>query len=553
MSRMDTSPTPSFGGSLRKHPPLSKWRLSSPASDRPTSDLLASDLLGLASRRGQAVYRPFLFSFSFLAISSEATHVGRRLHHVHHCHERQGNAMVLQRRSGFTLIELLVGISIFTILGAIMLPAIQSSRESARLTSCRNNISQLSKGMIQHETYYGYFPSGGWSPQWLGVADRPGDSAQPGGWSFGVLPYIEELGARNTVANVPVGGETAAYTKLVTTSLPAFSCASRRSSKPVALTDTSFQGGALTLTKATRSDFAVNSGSVGSCPPVSAYKAASTALSKAITSAPKVCNESGCSRSSDSSSSCKKSSSTSKKSSSTSKKSSSSILSLFSSSKSDDDDDDDDERDDDDDDDNERDDDDDNERDDDDDDDDVRVVSICRFNDGDRVGACDSCASPVDAVMSHPKTLKEGDGWRKMSLADRVLKLEDRGIPDVQNGMCSRMGKLQAASVYDGLSNTYLIGEKCVDSKTYYEGSDEGDDSPMMSGYSSSTARWGSTRPCRDASGVSNATAFGSGHRGGWNAAYADGMVRTVSFDIDATLHSQLSCRNDGKGMPPKQ
>ena len=264
MSRMDTSPTPSFGGSLRKHPPLSKWRLSSPASDRPTSDLLASDLLGLASRRGQAVYRPFRFSFSFLAISSEATHVGRRLHHVHHCHERQGNAMVLQRRSGFTLVELLIGIAIFTTLGAIMLPAIQSSRESARLTSCRNNISQLSKGMVQHETYYGYFPSGGWSPQWLGVAERSGDSSQPGGWSFGVLPYIEEVGVRNMVANVPAGGETAAYAKLVTTSLPAFSCASRRSSKPVALTDTSFQGGALTLTKATRSDFAVNSGSVGS-------------------------------------------------------------------------------------------------------------------------------------------------------------------------------------------------------------------------------------------------------------------------------------------------
>jgi hypothetical protein len=34
--------------------------------------------------------------------------------------------------------------------------------------------------------------------------------------------------------------------------------------------------------------------------------------------------------------------------------------------------------------------------------------------------------------------------------------------------------------------------------------------------------------------------------------AYADGMVRTVGFDIDATLHTQLSSRNDGKGMPPK-
>jgi hypothetical protein len=235
---------------------------------------------------------------------------------------------------------------------------------------------------------------------------------------------------------------------------------------------------------------------------------------------------------------------------------------MFSSSRSnDDDDDDDDERDrDDDDDDDERDrddDDDDDERDrhddDDDDDDESRVVSICRFTDGERVGVCDSCASPVDAVMAHPASLAEGDAWRKMSLADKVLKLEDRGIPDVQNGMCGRMGRLQAASVYDGLSNTYLIGEKCVDSRTYSQGSDEGDDSPMMSGYSSSTARWGSVTPCRDARGVSNATAFGSSHMGGWNVAYADGMVRTVSFDIDATLHAQLSSRNDGKGMPPQQ
>ena len=50
----------------------------------------------------------------------------------------------------------------------------------------------------------------------------------------------------------------------------------------------------------------------------------------------------------------------------------------------------------------------------------------------------------------------------------------------------------------------------------------------------------------------STAAPAGSGHRGGWNVAYADGMVRTVSFDIDATLHAQLSGRNDGKGMPPQ-
>jgi hypothetical protein len=74
----------------------------------------------------------------------------------------------------------------------------------------------------------------------------------------------------------------------------------------------------------------------------------------------------------------------------------------------------------------------------------------------------------------------------------------------------------------------------------------------MMAGYSSNTSRWGVVPPARDTKGVSNPRAFGSGHRGGWNVAYADGMVRTVSFDIDPTLHAQLSSRNDGKGMPPK-
>lgn len=172
--------------------------------------------------------------------------------------------MVLQRRSGFSLVELLIAITIISALGAIMLPAIQSSREAARLTSCRSNISQLSKGMIEHETFHGYFPSGGWSPEWLGVAERTGDSSQPGGWAFGVLPYIDELSARNIVATVPASGMSAAYGKLASMSLPTFACASRRGSRSLALADTSFQGGAVTLTRATRSDYAINSGSGGS-------------------------------------------------------------------------------------------------------------------------------------------------------------------------------------------------------------------------------------------------------------------------------------------------
>ncbi len=45
--------------------------------------------------------------------------------------------------TGFTLIELLVVIAIIAILAAMLLPALQSARESARAATCQNNLKQL--------------------------------------------------------------------------------------------------------------------------------------------------------------------------------------------------------------------------------------------------------------------------------------------------------------------------------------------------------------------------------------------------------------------------
>jgi len=114
-------------------------------------------------------------------------------------------------RQGFTLVELLIVLAGMAILLALLLPAIQAARESARKTSCRNNLRQIGLALHLYHDVHESFPSayifdGPTAPPPASrrsalprVFDAPPPTLvlqpnKPGwGWAALLLPFVEQV------------------------------------------------------------------------------------------------------------------------------------------------------------------------------------------------------------------------------------------------------------------------------------------------------------------------------------------------------------------------
>ncbi len=326
---------------------------------------------------------------------------------------------------GFTLVELLVVIAIIGILVALLLPAIQAARESARRSQCVNNLKQLGLASHLFNDSHKFLPSAGWGDWWVGCPDQGMGEKQPGSWAYQLLGFIEETSRAGIGQGFKCGDASskAAVGKMISTPVSIFYCPTRRAAigYPYANTNnTNFDPPPVMA----KSDYACNMGDLGLM--------------------------------------------------------------------------------------------------------------------GTDVG-------PVKVELA------DFYNWK---YSGRVFILNNQlKCSTGQTGVVFQRSTISFNQITDGTASTYLYGEKNLNVFDYETGTAGNDDQSMYNGFDRDNVR--STHigqpPVPDTPGGTFTWQFGGPHSGGWVAAFCDGSVHFLSYNMTPQIHARLGNRQDGEVIDASQ
>jgi prepilin-type processing-associated H-X9-DG protein len=154
----------------------------------------------------------------------------------------------------------------------LLMPAVQSARESARQAVCRKNLKEIGIACQSHVSASGHYPTNGWGWRWVGDPDCGLDNKQPGGWIYNLLPFMEQPALHDLKLDKSQGfGPADLISQMLATPLAIVNCPTRRQLKacPTWMTggggdySHSFSNGQASATpNVAKTDYACNGGDV---------------------------------------------------------------------------------------------------------------------------------------------------------------------------------------------------------------------------------------------------------------------------------------------------
>ncbi|MDO4582483.1 MAG: DUF1559 domain-containing protein [Planctomycetia bacterium] len=141
-----------------------------------------------------------------------------------------------------------------------------------------------------------------------------------------------------------------------------------------------------------------------------------------------------------------------------------------------------------------------------------------------------------DSDLSNPTTY---------SAAKSLTESQWRTAVDF-TGVIFRYSTISTGEIFDGLSNTYLVGEKYLNANNYTNGEDGCENATLYRGFDQEQQKKTDVLPMQDRVGWAGNINFGSCHAGAWGMAMCDGSVHRITYSVDLAVHKNLGNRKDG-------